>query len=59
MVIRLAPEKLVAGGLPEALAETVLQVPKPEGKTAWALVCRGRTCVPPVTDAEALMQALG
>ena len=31
-VIRIAPERLVAGELPEALAETVLQVPKPEGK---------------------------
>jgi uncharacterized protein YyaL (SSP411 family) len=58
-VIRLAPEKLVAGGLPEALAETVLAVPRPEKKAAWALVCRGRTCMPPVADSEALMQALG
>jgi hypothetical protein len=58
-VIRLAPENLVAGGLPEALAETVLQVPRPEGNGAWALVCRGRTCMPPVRDAEALMQELG
>jgi uncharacterized protein YyaL (SSP411 family) len=57
-VIRLAPEKLVGGGLPEALAETVLQLPKLEGKAAWALVCRGRTCMPPVTDAEALVRAL-
>jgi hypothetical protein len=58
-VIRLAPENLVAGGLPEALAETVLQVPRPEGNGAWALVCRGRTCMPPVRDAAALMQELG
>ena len=58
-VIRLAPAKLVAGGLPEALAETMLQVPRPEGKAAWAVVCRGRTCLPPIADAEALMQALG
>ena len=44
-VIRLAPEKLVAGGLPEALAETVLQVPKPEGTAAWALVAGvGHAC---------------
>jgi uncharacterized protein YyaL (SSP411 family) len=58
-VIRLTPEKLVAGGIPEALTETLLQVPRAEGKAAWALVCRGRTCMPPVADAEALMQALG
>ena len=57
-VIRLRPDQLVAGALPVALAETVLQVPRPESKAAWALVCRGRTCMPPVTDAEALLHAL-
>ena len=57
-VIRIAPERLVAGGLPEALAETLLQVPAPTGAEAWALVCRGRTCMPPVADSEALLQAL-
>ncbi len=59
VVIRLAPELVVADGLPEALAETVLQVPRPKGSAAWALVCRGRVCMPPVTDAETLLQALG
>ncbi|MGA8742331.1 MAG: thioredoxin domain-containing protein [Terracidiphilus sp.] len=58
-VLRMSPQQLVAGGLPEALAETVLQVPKREGESAWALVCRGQTCMPPITDAEALLQALG
>jgi len=56
-VIRIAPEKLVEGGLPEALAETLLQVPKPAGAQAWALVCRGHTCRPPMTDADALREA--
>jgi uncharacterized protein YyaL (SSP411 family) len=55
-VIRFAPSQLVAGNLPEALAETILQVPTPAGAEAWALVCRGRTCFPPVTDAEALLR---
>jgi uncharacterized protein len=58
-VIRIAPEKLVAGELPDALAETVLNVPVPSGVNAWALVCRGRACMPPVTDAEALLEAMG
>ena len=58
IVIRLAPEQLREGNLPEALAESVLNVPKPEGKKAWALVCKGRTCMPPVFDAEALLHAL-
>ena len=57
-VMRIEPSKLVAGELPEALAETLLQVPVPPGAKAWALVCRGRTCLPPVTDVEALFKAL-
>jgi uncharacterized protein YyaL (SSP411 family) len=57
-VIRLRPEQMVEGGIPEALAETVLQVPRPEGKAAWALVCRGRICMPPVTDGEALFRTI-
>ena len=57
-VMRINPERLNPGDLPEALAETLLQVPRPEGAAAWALVCRGRACLPPITDAEALRQAL-
>jgi uncharacterized protein YyaL (SSP411 family) len=55
-VVRIEPSRLVPGGLPEALAETLLQVPSQS--KPWALVCRGRTCMPPVTDAEALLKAL-
>ena len=58
-VMRIAPSRLVPGGIPEALAETLLQVPAPAGAEAWALVCRGRTCLPPVTDAEALGKGAG
>jgi uncharacterized protein YyaL (SSP411 family) len=57
-VMRIAPSQLVSGGVPEALAETLLQVPAPAGAEAWALVCRGRSCLPPVTGAEALLKAL-
>ena len=57
-VIRISPETIAAGALPDALAETVTQVPKPEGKPAWALVCRGRTCMPPVWDPEGLLKAM-
>ena len=61
-VIRIEPSKLVRGlapgEMPPALEETFLQMPKTEGAGAWALVCRGRTCLPPITDAEALLQAL-
>jgi uncharacterized protein YyaL (SSP411 family) len=56
-VMRIETSRLVAGGIPEALKETLLQVPA--GTEAWALVCKGRSCLPPVTDAEALLEAMG
>ncbi|HZP07353.1 MAG TPA: thioredoxin domain-containing protein [Terracidiphilus sp.] len=57
-VIRIARSRLAPGGVPEALAETVLQMSAPDAE-AWALVCKGRTCLPPITDAEELLEALG
>ncbi|WP_348262007.1 thioredoxin domain-containing protein [Telmatobacter sp. DSM 110680] len=57
-VVRLHPDELAAGELPEALAETVMQVPKPEGAAVWVLICRGRKCMPPITEVEALLKAL-
>jgi len=57
-VMRIAPFRLEPGGIPEALAETLLQIPKPEDTGVWALVCHGRTCLPLVTDAESLLAAL-
>jgi len=57
-VIRIEPSKLVPAEMPEMLAETLLQMPNPPRSSAWALVCLGRTCLPPVSDAEALLQAL-
>ena len=57
-VLRIDPARLVPRGLPEALAEMLLNLPPPPGAQAWALVCRGHTCFPPITDAEALLEAL-
>jgi hypothetical protein len=57
-VMRIAPFRLVPGGIPPALAQMLLNVPAPKGAEVWALVCRGRTCLPPVTNAEALLAAL-
>jgi uncharacterized protein YyaL (SSP411 family) len=57
-VIRIAPEQLVPASIPEALAETLLHAPRPEGAMAWAIVCKGHTCLPPITTAEALVKAL-
>jgi len=58
-VMRFAPDQMAAENLPSALAETLLGVPVPAGATAWALVCRGRSCVPPVIDSKALLEAMG
>jgi hypothetical protein len=57
-VMRISPSRIVAGKLPEALDEILPYVPVPPGASAWALVCKGRTCLPPITDAEALLEAL-
>ena len=58
-VIRIDLSRLIKGGIPEGLAETLLLVPPPAGAEAWALVCKGRTCLPPITDPEALAAAVG
>jgi uncharacterized protein len=57
-VIRIAPSQLVSGGLPDALAEILLHVPVPAGAPAWAMLCRGRTCLPPITDVDTLLRDL-
>ncbi|MGA8730358.1 MAG: thioredoxin domain-containing protein [Terracidiphilus sp.] len=57
-VMCIVPSRLVPGGVPEALAETLLHAPVPSGVEAWAMVCRGRTCMPPITQADALLEAL-
>ncbi len=57
-VMRIAPFRLVPGGIPPALAQMLLNVPAPKGADVWAIVCRGRTCMPPVTNAEGLLAAL-
>jgi uncharacterized protein len=57
-VIRLHPRQITADTLPEALAETLTQVPRPEDSNAWVLICRGRTCMAPITDSDLLLNAL-
>jgi uncharacterized protein YyaL (SSP411 family) len=57
-VLRIDPVRLVPGELPEGLAEMLLNVPPPPGAQVWARVCLGHTCFPPITDAEALLEAL-
>ena len=57
-VVKLQARQLRAETLPETLAETITHIPIPNEAGAWALVCKGRTCVPPITDSEALLDAL-
>ena len=57
-VMRIAPHQQVPGGLPEALAETLVKAPPSVEAEAWAMVCMGRTCLPPILDAEILLEAL-
>ena len=57
-VLRLRPEQLKADQLPPALAETVMHTPAPRDAKTWALLCTGRTCLPPIADADALIAAL-
>jgi uncharacterized protein len=57
-IVRLDQSSLNKDALPEALAETILNVPVPAGAGAWALVCKKRTCLPPITDSKQLLEAL-
>ncbi|HEU5350634.1 MAG TPA: thioredoxin domain-containing protein [Terracidiphilus sp.] len=57
-VLRVDAERLRKKDLPEELAETVGQISIPDDAAAWALVCTGRTCMPPVRSAQALHSAL-
>ncbi len=53
-VIRLRHDQLAT--LPPALAQTLPHLPEAQG--AFALVCSGSTCQPPVTGADGLIAAL-
>jgi uncharacterized protein YyaL (SSP411 family) len=57
-VLRIAPQRLKKDEIPEALTETLLAVPVSSKTDVWALVCKGRTCLPPISDAESLLEAL-
>ena len=57
-VTRIGPWRLTPGGIPDALAEMLLNAPAPKDAAVWAIICRGRTCLPPVTDSEELLKAL-
>ncbi|HEX5236769.1 MAG TPA: thioredoxin domain-containing protein [Silvibacterium sp.] len=57
-VIVLRPEQVVAAELPPVLAETLPNLPELRGGKAFAVVCRGASCLPPTSDGEVLLEAL-
>ncbi len=57
-VIQLRPSQVTAENLPPALAETLPHLPELKSASVFAVVCKGNTCLPPVTDAEKLLEAI-
>ncbi len=55
-VLRITPERLAAGALPAALAETL---PHLDSAVPQAFVCVETTCYPPLADPEKLRALLG
>jgi uncharacterized protein YyaL (SSP411 family) len=58
-VLQLRRDQVTAEQLPPVLAETLPHLPQlREGSGSFAVVCRGASCLPPITDVEALVAAL-
>jgi len=57
-VIRLTANEAVAANLPPALAATIPNLPEVNSQKAFAVVCSGFACQPPIKDAEQLRHAV-
>ena len=57
-VLRLTTNQAVAGNLPPALAATIPNLPQLNSGEAFAVLCSGFACQPPVTDPAELRRAL-
>ncbi|MGC2160991.1 MAG: thioredoxin domain-containing protein [Silvibacterium sp.] len=57
-VIVLRPKQVTVEELPPVLAETLPHLPELHGGRAFAVVCRGASCLPPTCDGEVLLEAL-
>ena len=57
-VIVLKPEQVTAAELPPVLAETLPQLPELHSGKAFAVVCRGTSCLPPTSDGEELLEGI-
>jgi uncharacterized protein len=54
-VLELKPEQVTKENLPPGLAETL---PELKNGKAFAVVCKGNTCLPPTSDPEKLLEDL-
>jgi len=57
-VLRLTTNQAVAGNLPPALAATIPNLPRLSAGEAFAVLCSGFACQPPITDPAELQRAL-
>jgi uncharacterized protein len=57
-VLRLTTNEAVAGNLPPALAATIPNLPGLSAGEAFAVLCSGFACQPPITDPAELRRAL-
>jgi len=57
-VVVLHPDQVTAENLPPVLAETLPHLPELRSGTAFAVVCKGTSCLPPANDPEKLLEAL-
>jgi uncharacterized protein len=57
-VLRLTTNQAVAGNLPPGLAGTIPNLPQLGSGEAFAVLCSGFACQPPVTDPPELLRAL-
>jgi len=57
-VLRFRPSEISSGRLPAALAETLPNLPKQPSGAAFAVLCSGSTCQPPVFNARDLQRQI-
>jgi uncharacterized protein len=56
--LRMAPSQTVAENLPPALAATLPSLPGLKWGEAFAVLCSGFSCQPPIRESAALQRAL-
>ncbi len=57
-VLRLTANQAIAANLPRALAATIPNLPELKSGKAFAVICSGFACQPPIQDADELRRAL-